>query len=213
MLWDWHQWETWTIPDIKTTKCVPSVESIRHFGIFVMLVTNINSLPWDRWYCSLGWRTYPENVSVPRLKTQNMMMSSNGKIFGVIGRLYGESIRGIHESPVESPHKDQWRGALCFLWFAPEQTVEQTMETPVRRHRAHYYVTFSTVVYWTHWEGNSISIKIHGAQVWNSLPQYVKSATSINDFKNKLRNFLTDKDIHIAVTQYQCWHRGIMHSW
>ena len=48
------------------------------------------------------------------------------------------------------------------------------------------------------------STKIHGAQVWNFLPQYVKSATSINDFKNKLRNFLTDKNIHIAVTQYQC---------
>ena len=57
------------------------------------------------------------------------------------------------------------------------------------------------------------SIKIHGAQVWNSLPQYIKSATSINDFKKKLRNFLIDKNIHIAVTQYQCWYRGIMHSW
>ena len=46
------------------------------------------------------------------------------------------------------------------------------------------------------------SIKIHGAQVWNSLPQYIKSATSINDFKKKLRNFLIDKNIHIAVNQY-----------
>ena len=46
------------------------------------------------------------------------------------------------------------------------------------------------------------SIKIHGAQVWNSLPQYIKSATSVNDFKKKLRNFLIDKDIRIAVTQY-----------
>ena len=55
------------------------------------------------------------------------------------------------------------------------------------------------------------SIKIHGAQVWNSLPQYIKSATSINDFKKKFRNFLIDKNIFIAVTQYQCWHRGIMH--
>ena len=44
------------------------------------------------------------------------------------------------------------------------------------------------------------SIKIRGAQVWNSLPQYIKSATSINDFKNKLRNFLIDKNIHIDVT-------------
>ena len=120
MLWAWYQWEAWTITDIKTTKCVPSVESVRHFGTFLTLVTNINSLSWYRWHCSFGWRTYPENVSVSRLKTQSKMMSSNGNIFGVTGPLLGESIRGNHRSPVESPHKGQWRGALCFLWFAPE---------------------------------------------------------------------------------------------
>ena len=31
---------------------------------------------------------------------------------------------GNPSSPVDSPHKGQ-----CFLWSAPEQTVEQTMET------------------------------------------------------------------------------------
>ena len=36
---------------------------------------------------------------------------------------------GIHQSPVDSPHKGQWRGALMFSSL--EQTVEQTMETPV----------------------------------------------------------------------------------
>ena len=93
MLWDWYQGETRTITDIKTPKCVPSVESVGHLGIFVKLVTNINPLSWDRWYCSLGWRTYPENVSVPRLKTQSMMMPSNGnKILR-----YWPSVRGIHK--------------------------------------------------------------------------------------------------------------------
>ena len=29
-------------------------------------------------------------------------------------------VRGIHRSPVNSPHKGQWREALCFLWSAPE---------------------------------------------------------------------------------------------
>ena len=38
--------------------------------------------------------------------------------------------RGIHRSPVDSPHKGQWHGALIFL-SAPEQTVEQTIETPM----------------------------------------------------------------------------------
>ena len=27
--------------------------------------------------------------------------------------------------------ENQWRGALMFLWTAPEQTAEQTIETPV----------------------------------------------------------------------------------
>ena len=45
---------------------------------------------------------------------------------------YWSFVRGIHRSPVNSPHKGQWRGALMFfLWSASEQTVEQTIETPV----------------------------------------------------------------------------------
>ena len=31
-------------------------------------------------------------------------------------------VRGIHRSPVNSPHKGQW--CVAFLWYAPEQTVE-----------------------------------------------------------------------------------------
>ena len=38
--------------------------------------------------------------------------------------------RGIHRSSVDSPHKSQRRGALIFLCSAPEQTAEQTIETP-----------------------------------------------------------------------------------
>ena len=34
----------------------------------------------------------------------------------------------VHRWPVDSPHKYQLR---CFLWFVPEQTVEQTIESPV----------------------------------------------------------------------------------
>ena len=34
---------------------------------------------------------------------------------------YWPFVRGIHRSPVDSPHKGQWR---CFLWSEPEKTVE-----------------------------------------------------------------------------------------
>ena len=44
---------------------------------------------------------------------------------------YWPFARGIHRPPVDSPHKGQWRGVWCFLWSAPEQTVEQNIETPV----------------------------------------------------------------------------------
>ena len=40
-------------------------------------------------------------------------------------------VQGIHRSPVNSPRKGQWRRAWCFLWSTPEQTLEETLETPV----------------------------------------------------------------------------------
>ena len=43
---------------------------------------------------------------------------------------YWPFVREIHWSPMNSPHKGQWY-LWCFLWSSPEQTVEQTIETPV----------------------------------------------------------------------------------
>ena len=49
-------------------------------------------------------------------------------------------VRGIHRSPVNSPHKDQWRGALMFpLIFAWIYGCTNNREAgDLRRHRAHY---------------------------------------------------------------------------
>ena len=44
---------------------------------------------------------------------------------------YWPYVRGIHRSPVNSPHKGQWHGALMILWSALEQIVERIIETPV----------------------------------------------------------------------------------
>ena len=33
---------------------------------------------------------------------------------------YWPFVRGSHRSPVNSPHKGQWRGAVMFLWSTPE---------------------------------------------------------------------------------------------
>ena len=55
---------------------------------------------------------------------------------------YWPFAKGIHRSPVDSPYQGPWHGAFFFL-YVPEQTVEQTIETPgdLGHHRAHYDVT------------------------------------------------------------------------
>ena len=53
-------------------------------------------------------------------------------------------VRGIHRSPVNSPHKGQWRGALIFRWSAPWSWINGWVNIreagDLRRHRAHYDV-------------------------------------------------------------------------
>ena len=74
-----------------------------------------------------------------------MMTSYNGNIFRVTGPLWGESTwrRGILRSPVESPHKCPWLGALMFYFICA--SINHWTNTGVagdlRRRHAHYDVT------------------------------------------------------------------------
>ena len=56
---------------------------------------------------------------------------------------YWPFVRGIHRSPVNSPHKGQWRGALMFsliyIWI--NGWVNNRKAGALRRYRAHYDVT------------------------------------------------------------------------
>ena len=56
---------------------------------------------------------------------------------------YWPFVRGIHRSPVNSPHKGQWRGALMlsFIWAWINGWVNNREAGDLRRHRAHYDVT------------------------------------------------------------------------
>ena len=56
---------------------------------------------------------------------------------------YWPSVRGIHRSPVNSPHKGQWRGALMFslIWTWINGWVNNGEAGDFRCHRAHYDVT------------------------------------------------------------------------
>ena len=66
----------------------------------------------------------------------NMMTSSNGNIFRVTGPL----------SPVNSPHKGQWRGALMFSLIRAQINgwVNNSEAGDLRRNHAHYDVTVMT---------------------------------------------------------------------
>ena len=65
-------------------------------------------------------------------------------------------VRGIHRSPVNSPHKEQWCGALMFslicTWI--NSWVNNREAGDVRRHRVHYdvivmvYLNFKECVPW-----------------------------------------------------------------
>ena len=77
----------------------------------------------------------------------NMMTSSNGNIFRVTGPLCWELL-GFHRSPVNFPHKGQWRGALMFslicAWI--NGLVCNLGTGDLRRHSAHYDVTVMNIL-------------------------------------------------------------------
>ena len=55
---------------------------------------------------------------------------------------YWPFVRGIHRSPVNSPHKGQWRGALMFSLICARinDWVNNREAGDLRRHRGHYDV-------------------------------------------------------------------------
>ena len=60
---------------------------------------------------------------------------------------YWPFVRGIHRSPVNAPHKCQWRGVLMFYLIGAWTNgwVKKRDAGDLRRHRAHYDVTVTNV--------------------------------------------------------------------
>ena len=56
---------------------------------------------------------------------------------------YWPFVRGIHRSPVDSPHNSQWRGALALSWIRAWTNgwANKRVACVLKRHRAHYDVT------------------------------------------------------------------------
>ena len=60
---------------------------------------------------------------------------------------YWPFVRGIHRSPVNSPHKGQWRGALIFFFdlCLNKRSSKNREVGDLRRYRAHNDVTVMNI--------------------------------------------------------------------
>ena len=91
------------------------------------VIRNIPSLPSEQLNPRCHWS----------IREGYMMTSSNENI-----PCYWPFVRGIHRSPVESPHKGQWRGDLMFSLICgwTNGWAYNGDASELRRHRAHYDV-------------------------------------------------------------------------
>ena len=124
------------------------------------IITNV-CFCWHGWdVCCLDKlvRAYFRMLSV--------VIINEGNIF----RVKGPFVRWIHRSPVSSPHKGQWRGALIFslicAWI--NGWVNNREAGELRRHRVHYdVIVMGTAVLTEH-----VSIiVVFGMIVWISVDE------------------------------------------
>ena len=90
----------------------------------------------------------------PHLRTRKVviMLDHDGVIEWKHFPRYWPFVRGIHQSPVYSPQKSQWRRALMFslIWVWMNGWVNNREAGDLRRHRAHYNVTVMHIYVYTY---------------------------------------------------------------
>ena len=107
---------------------------------------------------------------------------SRRRVLGSCNRLYAHGdvikwkhfprcwlfVQGNHRSPVNFPHKCQWRGALMFSVIIGRTNgcVNNRDAGDLRRHRAYYDVT---VMYWRHFMSSRVVIKTNLCKRWHML--------------------------------------------
>ena len=97
----------------------------------------------DLWECNYLANTLHHcECTRPFLKPQELSSYNDDVMKCKHFARYSPFVRGIHRSPVNSPHKGQWRGALMFsLICACINGWETNHEDgDLRRPRAHYYI-------------------------------------------------------------------------
>ena len=90
---------------------------IIHSFIYLFIYCNVNSsLDASRWYSlrSIHWHWCKRRIVWAPVVTVEDMCIHNDVIKWTLFPRYCPFVRGIHRSPVNSPHKGQWRGVLMF---------------------------------------------------------------------------------------------------
>ena len=121
-------------------------------------------------------------------------------------------LRGIHRSPVNSPHTDQWRGALMFslicAWTG--SWVNNQDAGDLRRHRAHYDVTVMWCRIVIQWSGQPWDLSAFNASLLSNfeLVKRVKLGDSVHYGKNGLKfGTLLYPDYHSLKLTIFCTQR------
>ena len=112
--------------------------------MYINLIVHVKSVAY-KVHVKSNWalHTYRCKICIAHYRW-HMMMSSN-----INFPRYWSFVRGIHRSPVNSPHKDQWRGALMFSLISAwiNGLVNNHVVGDFRSHCAHYDVTVMVLWY------------------------------------------------------------------
>ena len=98
-------------------------------------------------------------------------------------------MRGIHRSPVNSPHKGQWRGALIFSFICAwiNGWVNNRVAGNLRRHRGHYDVIVLYRESWVFWYYSSnYPALVRAIQIYSGVFLSGQTTGIYTGFKDKI---------------------------
>ena len=131
-----------------------------------------------RWYIQTTslWEPFESYTSKNKV---NALVIHDDVIIGIYFPRYWPFVGGIHQSPVNSPHKGQWRGALLFslICVCINGWVNNDKAGDLRRYHAHYYVIVMKSVNMDAWctdrqEHTSLKFKSHSQKQLSNKSHY-----------------------------------------
>ena len=128
--------------EVSIIRCIQSIQAgYDVFAITLVLILSISEAHWFKRESSSYWRFY-YHWRRSRLSLRLPSTLHDDVIKWKHFPRYWPFVRGIHRSPVNSPHKVQWRGALMFTLICARINgwVNNREAGDLRRYRAHYDV-------------------------------------------------------------------------